>query len=679
MKIQSHTSEKDYRDGRDRLGRLGIRAARNRRGNASHPVPVLLLAGLLGLAGSVFAPANGSYNTQPIIRNSPAYEAAATELRKSPPKEYTFNKAELQDVLRFLAEDAGISFIAMPEATGKGGKKLVTFTMNANPFYALETIAKANGVALINDQGIWHMRPFDDKEMVGRTYQVRFNSREEVTADGGGGSGSGGGSNTGGGMSSGGSGSGDMSGMTGISLQGTAAVFETKPSKLVEDIKALLGIATTGFSARLAADASVGNFAPIATAPQAQAPPQGKNGSSAQPQVLWNSDSNTLFVVATRQQHQWVEGYLASADRPQALIAVEVKFFETNKDPREQLGIDWSGTLDGGYPLQLGGLDTVVNLDRIGDTLLPQTAILSAADVNVRVKALLKDRHTTAVSYPRVLTMNNREVVIQSVINQPVLAASSSTTPGVGGTTTASVSYLPIGTVINVLPKKLADGSVQLNVVITISTIVGTEVIDGNPYPVASSRVFHAPLRVDNGYTLAIAGLDEAFDTHENNKVPLLGRLPLIGAAFKSRERSRTRKNLMIFITPSLLEQNGEGIAPIPKAVIPIRPGDPTTPSVDADGHLVGGPENMKNAILWANRHRRYVEQLIKEGRAGQTQYRDIKDIVELCEILLEEVERYRAENLVHPDDLALHERSVLRVRADTKKLRMKLMTSLYR
>ena len=177
------------------------------------------------------------------------------------------------------------------------------------------------------------------------------------------------------------------------------------------------------------------------------------DGDTPTAKVIWNSDSNTLYVVATRQQHQWIEGYLASADRPQPLIAVEVKFFETSKDPREQFGVDWTGVLGGnGVNATLGEMSTEVNLDRIGDTLAPQTAVLSIDDVNLRLNALIQDQDVSIVSYPRVLTLNNREVVIRSVINQPVLGSSSSSSLGAGATTTSSVTYLPIGTVIN-LPR----------------------------------------------------------------------------------------------------------------------------------------------------------------------------------------------------------------------------------
>src|SRR5690606_11666180 len=90
--------------------------------------------------------------------------------------------------------------------------------------------------------------------------------------------------------------------------------------------------------------------------------------------VIWNSDSNSLYVVATRQQHQWIEGYLAAADQPQPLVSVEVKFLEINKDPQSELGIDWTGTLSGGWGASLEGVDgsisSPINLDRVGDYTL---------------------------------------------------------------------------------------------------------------------------------------------------------------------------------------------------------------------------------------------------------------------------------------------------------------------
>ena len=55
----------------------------------------------------------------------------------------------------------------------------------------------------------------------------------------------------------------------------------------------------------------------------------------------------------------------------------------------------------------------------------------------------------------------------------------------------------------------MADNRINLNIGITVSSIIGEQVIAGNPYPVATSRVYNAPVVVDNSYTVAISGLDE--------------------------------------------------------------------------------------------------------------------------------------------------------------------------
>ncbi len=78
-----------------------------------------------------------------------------------------------------------------------------------------------------------------------------------------------------------------------------------------------------------------------------------------------------------RQQHQFVERWISSIDRKQSLIAVELKFVETTKDPKNQLGVDWSGTFDGGFKFNLTSPSTTVDLNRIKDTLIPTAAILT--------------------------------------------------------------------------------------------------------------------------------------------------------------------------------------------------------------------------------------------------------------------------------------------------------------
>ncbi len=617
--------------------------------------------------------------SQPQLDTSPVHEKAANSLRNAPIKEYEFNRASVRDVLRFLADDAGIDFVALPE-DGNDSAKLITFSLNKSPFAALETIAKMNGVSLVYEDEVWHMRPLSDKSLIARTYRIRFNTGEiskssnnntgNIRSNGFGSSNN---STTGGTYGRGSNSNSPVAGNGGtgqLGLNGTSSPFSTSADELITAIKGIVGINTAGMNAIIApGDNSVGNFGNLnyQSTPAKIDPAQNIIRSSAQSsrnnnsQVIWNSDNNSLFVIANRQQHQLVEKYLETVDRPQPLIAVEVKFFETTKDPRKQMGVDWSGTMDGGYGLSLSDLSTNINLNKINSTDMPMTAILSAPDVQAKVLALIKDRETTTVSYPRVLTKNNREVAIQSVVNQPVLSAQSSTTPGVGGTTTSSVSYLPIGTSINVLPKRLEDGRISLQVLITVSSIIGSEIIDGNSYPVASSRVFTAPLEVESGYTLAIGGLDEANDSREGVGLPLLSKIPLLKHGFKSDNKTHSRKNMLIFITPTLLDPKSGGISETPISEVPQRGGSRSTqpPRIRPDGSLAGGINSVNKAIPWIQKEHALIRQVVSEKRASKKHREQLQTLKNTVQALQQQIKRHLEKNPknakeLHPNQWAL-------------------------
>lgn len=617
--------------------------------------------------------------SQPQLDTSPVHEKAANSLRNAPIKEYEFNRASVRDVLRFLADDAGIDFVALPE-DGNDSAKLITFSLNKSPFAALETIAKMNGVSLVYEDEVWHMRPLSDKSLIARTYRIRFNTGEiskssnnntgNIRSNGFGSSNN---STTGGTYGRGSNSNSPVAGNGGtgqLGLNGTSSPFSTSADELITAIKGIVGINTAGMNAIIApGDNSVGNFGNLnyQSTPAKIDPAQNIIRSSAQSsrnnnsQVIWNSDNNSLFVIANRQQHQLVEKYLETVDRPQPLIAVEVKFFETTKDPRKQMGVDWSGTMDGGYGLSLSDLSTNINLNKINSTDMPMTAILSAPDVQAKVLALVKDRETTTVSYPRVLTKNNREVAIQSVVNQPVLSAQSSTTPGVGGTTTSSVSYLPIGTSINVLPKRLEDGRISLQVLITVSSIIGSEIIDGNSYPVASSRVFTAPLEVESGYTLAIGGLDEANDSREGVGLPLLSKIPLLKHGFKSDNKTHSRKNMLIFITPTLLDPKSGGISETPISEVPQRGGSRSTqpPRIRPDGSLAGGINSVNKAIPWIQKEHALIRQVVSEKRASKKHSEQLQTLKNTVQALQQQIKRHLEKNPknakeLHPNQWAL-------------------------
>jgi hypothetical protein len=144
---------------------------------------------LVTIAGR--APARANYG--------PEGDRRAAQLRSFPPETFTFDRASLRDVLRFLAEQAGIPYIGIPEHSPKA-QRLVTFRMTASPFVALESVARQNDIRLSYDDGVWFMglrdanlervrKAEDDNELIGVIYQLRYDPVDVVDFKGGGGGG----------------------------------------------------------------------------------------------------------------------------------------------------------------------------------------------------------------------------------------------------------------------------------------------------------------------------------------------------------------------------------------------------------------------------------------------------------------------------------------------------------
>ncbi|MEO0417085.1 MAG: hypothetical protein AAF226_19285, partial [Verrucomicrobiota bacterium] len=261
-------------------------------------------------------------------------DAIADDLRHDPPRQYDFNRAVLSDTMRLVAADAGINFFGLPEGT-PGADKVVTFSIKASPFRALETLAKAHGVDLIYQSGIWYLKPKSSAELIGKVYKINHNSQEMIRK------------NSQQGISQ--SSVGSNSAGSGLNLQGAPDFFVVEPSRLLEGVRNILDLNSGGGVAGVAVpQVSFGASGGITSIGGQQNgglsnslfPQPTSLGSQNQAKVIWNSDSNSLYVVATEQQHEWVRAYLAEADRPQPMIAVEVKFLETSRDPRTDLGID---------------------------------------------------------------------------------------------------------------------------------------------------------------------------------------------------------------------------------------------------------------------------------------------------------------------------------------------------
>jgi hypothetical protein len=464
-------------------------------------------------------------------------EDELARLKALPASSVPFKRAKLYTAIAALADEAGMRYIAPLESDFD--ERISLNIPDMNPKEILDVLGETYGfTAEYDNHGIWHFYRADQNEMTAKTYSLRFNNLTDVVIN-------------------------SPSINANLSAAGTAPTnaltpaasayhspFKVNADRIVSDIKQILGI-----PAGAVIDDGLGAIRE--TAHQSGAPPA--------PQVIWNADDNKLLVLATRRQHALIRDYLKMADRPQRLVRLAVKFVETARDPKTDFGIDWSATPIGpnGGPISLSGLSgpasalatAPFSLAHLRSVQLPQ-AVLSAPAFQLTLNAFATDSSSAVVQSPVLVTSNNREVTFKDTTQQPV--EQSSTNIGQATTTsTAQVVYLEVGPIVSILPTILPGSRpghelIQLNISIVASRITGQSIIAGNTYPVLSSKTYEYSVTIENGFTLAIAGLDERTHTTTSNKVPVFGSLPIIGRAFSSKQDETITTTLVAFITPTL-------------------------------------------------------------------------------------------------------------------------------
>ena len=165
--------------------------------------------------------------------------------------------------------------------------------------------------------------------------------------------------------------------------------------------------------------------------------------------------------------------------------------------------------------------------------------------INLEISALETDGKGKMISNPRVVTSNNVKAIIEQGTEIPYQQATSS-----GAT---SVSFRKANLKLEVTPQIASNGEVVLDVDVTKDS-VGAMTTQG--YAINTKHV-KTQVTIDNGGTLVIGGIYQEDNRKAVDKVPLLGDIPLLGNLFKTTTRAVNKNELLIFLTPHLLDARG--------------------------------------------------------------------------------------------------------------------------
>ena len=322
------------------------------------------------------------------------------------------------------------------------------------------------------------------------------------------------------------------------------------------------------------------------------------------PQV--DERTNTIFYRETRSNIDSVRKLLVQIDKPTKQVMIEARLVEVTANPKQSYGINWAGVLGSStnaQTFQLAGsglasskivqstnpatgevtsttqpstLPTVTTTnghlqgsDFLRDAahglsaLGGQFAILSVPQMSATLRFLNEDNDAEFLANPRVVTADNQQAKIEITRNQPVpqLNFNEQTATAVFGGFQDKV----YGNKLLVRPSVNKDGFITLSVKPEISNKVGDQafVFAGATVtsPIIDTRTLDSNVLIKTGDTLAIGGLLQDEQTKARNKVPILGDLPVLGYLFAERLNARTKRNLLVFVTPTIISQNyGTGL-----------------------------------------------------------------------------------------------------------------------
>ena len=307
---------------------------------------------------------------------------------------------------------------------------------------------------------------------------------------------------------------------------------------------------------------------------QPTADPGSEQATDDSPPLFINQEAGIVGIYGDSSQHQAVQQFLAQlASATQRQVLIEATIAEVTLNERYQSGIDWSVLRsDGSLGLDISqNITSLVLGNRPAFNLELSNSSLLGDPMSVTLSALQTFGDVSIMSSPKVMALNNQTALLKVVDNLVYFTLEVAIDPGEDGsapvvTYESSLHTLPVGFVMTVTPFINPQGGVTLNVRPTISRIID-RVVDPNPafqqvgvtneIPVVQVREVESGLKVNSGDIAVIGGLmqDEVKQTQRG--IPLLSRIPWLGALFRYQDDSNQKTELVIFLKPIVIHSPG--------------------------------------------------------------------------------------------------------------------------
>ena len=291
--------------------------------------------------------------------------------------------------------------------------------------------------------------------------------------------------------------------------------------------------------------------------------------------VIPHPETGVLTVKATSKQHELIQTFidnaLASAHRQ---VLIQATIVEVALNDQYSAGVDWSvlgsaGTA-GVNAISSTFLGFPDNLNPGLPTAGPPAFLLNYTNgenanrvINATINLLEQFGDIKVLSSPQIVAMNNQSALLKVVDNVVYFTIKQETNIAQTGIATntfeTTVHSVPVGIVMSLTPQINENDSIILNVRPTISRISGF-VNDPNPGLTVVSQIpeiqvseMESVLRINHGQVAVLGGLMQDNTEKTDQSIPGLSKIPLLGEAFKTRNRNNLKNELVIFLRPTVI------------------------------------------------------------------------------------------------------------------------------
>jgi general secretion pathway protein D len=274
-------------------------------------------------------------------------------------------------------------------------------------------------------------------------------------------------------------------------------------------------------------------------------------------------DTRRLIVVTDDATNENIKQIISNLDKPKPQVLINVVFLQVTHNNNLDLGVE--ATYKGPISIKTnpeGIATTRFDVARDLNAGVVQGAFyqLLGRDVTAYIHALSGTAKTEILSRPSILTRSNQQATILVGQNVPLLNTSTQNLNNGGNSITSTVTYQDVGIILRVTPFITNEGLVEMIVSPEISSISPTTVnIPGaGPTTVIDKRQADTVVVTPSDSTIVIGGLISNQKTDSQSKVPILGDIPILGAAFKRTIKNDVKTELLIFLTPHVVATPAE-------------------------------------------------------------------------------------------------------------------------